>query len=150
MVNSHVFHHNRMIQIHSLKQQIQIDSGRSCELPSVWASSFVRSLPHCLPIGRVGLLVNCWECWAERGRLDSKTQVSDRQLTVWKYGVQSKSSNNYKSVEHQHHDRTLSLAQPLACSTCPKSGTATPTPRGIAVCRTTHCHHWSCKWEGEP
>ena len=68
---SSVFYQHRMIQIHSLKQPIQIVSVHSCDTPQDWGSSFCwsfGSLPHCLQKCRVGLSGNCWECWAGRGR----------------------------------------------------------------------------------
>ena len=71
IVGSHVFVQNRKIQIHSLIQPVQIDPVRSCDVPYVWASS-VGSLPHCLRMSRVGLSVNCWECWAESCQMSQK------------------------------------------------------------------------------
>ena len=51
---------------------IQIDSVRSRDVPSglgfVLFWSF-ESLPQCLRIRRVGLSLNCWECWVVRGQL---------------------------------------------------------------------------------
>ena len=64
----------------TLQERIQIDSARPRDmlqgLGFVLRWSF-GSLPHCLLFGRVGLSVNCWDCWVVRGRqLTQKTHLS--------------------------------------------------------------------------
>ena len=65
---SHVCHRNRMIQIRSLKEPIQIDSVHYCDVLQVWASSFVGQLDHfdycriTFEKEELVLSVNCEEC----------------------------------------------------------------------------------------
>ena len=65
-----VFIKHRMIQVHSLKQtnpdRLCAFSWRASGLGFVLFWSF-ESLPQCLRIRRVGLSLNCWECWVVRG-----------------------------------------------------------------------------------
>ena len=70
---SHVFLiKDRMIQVRSLKQtdpdRLCAFSWRASGLGFVLSWSF-ESLPQCLRIRRVGLSLNCWECWVVRGQL---------------------------------------------------------------------------------
>ena len=66
---------NRMIQVRSLKQtdpdRLCAFSWRASGLGFVLFWSF-ESLPQCLRIRRVGLSLNCWECWVVRGQLTQK------------------------------------------------------------------------------